>query len=868
MCRLWLGSYLVLAVAAVGLSGCGKADPGPAVAPAVGGAPAAKPAANVPDPAKKEVAPETPAATATTPAAAPAGEEAPTVATASSKVDLEIQEKLKAIGAKLKAAGPTSSLTRDQMKQIGLAFHHFHDVFKGFPALNGEANKDNPKNNGLSWRVALLPFLDEGPLYQEFHQDEPWDSEHNLKLVARMPAVFGKNPEGKTQLHVLTGNGAPFKMDERVGIRDVTDGTSNTIMAFVGGPDTAEIWTKPGGREFDPKDPLKSLGNVGDKFQVVFMDGAVRSIPKGIPAEQLANLAQNADGNVIGDIADTATASAAGGALKINDPVAPPAPAAPKLELNFIPDDAFAAVALHPRRIYHHPAVKAFRDMLPGNVVDAFARELPGPMSGLAPGLRGLREEVGVAEENVDEVVLILDKSLPEAMMANPFAPPPFGVVLKNSTPLDVDGILAKITKSENALSIAEHEGVALILAPAGESAQVPDPNAEQPVAESQFCMAFISDSVVLIGNDAVIRKMISARGTTAAKTGLTKQLEAIGNPLLALAIDTKPIEKPLRAILRDVPAPVSLFAPYIAGAQTVNIAWDLDAPEMLSVSLKFKTPELAQALFGMLDQQFEAGKQGYAGLRETMEKEAESKLVLPYLDQLVAETKLSNTGESIALAVPHLKNMEKLADAFKPAVEQARKAAQMTERQNHLKQIGLAMYNHHDSLGHFPALDARGDEGSKSGLSWRVHLLPFTVDADLFLKFKMDEPWDSPHNMALIKEMPRIYGANAEGKTNIHVFTGPGAPFQPGKGAKIRDITDGTSQVLMVVEAGDDTAEIWTKPTGLQFDPADPWKSLGAIKEFQGLFFDGSVRRFKDLDKDTLGKLIQHEDGMSVEIP
>ena len=73
------------------------------------------------------------------------------------------------------------------MKQIALAMHNFHDTHRSFPAA---FKVDEEKKPLLSWRVELLPFLEQGELYKQFKHDEPWDSEHNKKLIAKMPQVF------------------------------------------------------------------------------------------------------------------------------------------------------------------------------------------------------------------------------------------------------------------------------------------------------------------------------------------------------------------------------------------------------------------------------------------------------------------------------------------------------------------------------------------------------------------------------------------------------------------------------------------------------------------------------------------------------
>lgn len=183
---------------------------------------------------------------------------------------------------------------RNDLKQIGIAMHNLESSFLTFPANDRGAN--GPA--GLSWRVHILPYLDEAPLYDEFHLDEPWDSEHNKTLIPRMPKVFGANPEGKTSIHVFIGEGTPFG-GQPIRISEITDGTSNTILAVRAGDDTADVWTKPGGLAFDKANPIQALGNIGEMFDVLMIDASARQLPKSIDAATLGNLIQHNDGNPV-----------------------------------------------------------------------------------------------------------------------------------------------------------------------------------------------------------------------------------------------------------------------------------------------------------------------------------------------------------------------------------------------------------------------------------------------------------------------------------------------------------------------------------------------------------------------------------------
>ena len=136
--------------------------------------------------------------------------------------------------------------------------------------------------------------------------------------------------------------------------------------------------------------------------------------------------------------------------------------------------------------------------------------------------------------------------------------------------------------------------------------------------------------------------------------------------------------------------------------------------------------------------------------------------------------------------------------------MQAAREAARRAQCHNNLRQIGLAMHNYASANDAFPR-SAITDKQGKALLSWRVAILPYIDQQTLYQKFKLDKPWDSPHNKALLKEMPSTYlcpsRAVAEPFTTTYqVFTGKGALFEDGKNIKPADVTD--RPTLMVVEA------------------------------------------------------------------
>ena len=187
------------------------------------------------------------------------------------------------------------------------------------------------------------------------------------------------------------------------------------------------------------------------------------------------------------------------------------------------------------------------------------------------------------------------------------------------------------------------------------------------------------------------------------------------------------------------------------------------------------------------------------------------------------------------------------------PAIRTSLDAARSTQCVNNLRQIALAMHNYHSGNNTFPRAASVDQEG-KPLLSWRVAILPYLGQRVLYNKFNLGEPWDSAQNKALLKEMPAIYSCPNRVKpepftTTYQVPVGKNAMFEKDQDIGVVDVTDGTSNTILVVEAR--KAVPWTKPDDLQFDPAAVPSLFGAGSEHPGGFNaavgDGSIRFIKD---------------------
>lgn len=213
------------------------------------------------------------------------------------QVRFVLQPALEQIEQRLRFQQSTNNL-----KQIGIAMHNYYDAHKHLPAA---AIYDDAGKPLLSWRVAILPYLGQEALLQEFHLDEPWDSDHNARLIERMPEVYrspGERelPAGRTTYLVPVGEKTLFHSREGTRFQDITDGTSNTMLAVETDNAHAVVWTKPDDWSIDAEGPAAELGSpYSNHIRVLLCDGAVLALKWPIEADALNRLVTYNGGEIL-----------------------------------------------------------------------------------------------------------------------------------------------------------------------------------------------------------------------------------------------------------------------------------------------------------------------------------------------------------------------------------------------------------------------------------------------------------------------------------------------------------------------------------------------------------------------------------------
>ena len=202
--------------------------------------------------------------------------------------------------------------------------------------------------------------------------------------------------------------------------------------------------------------------------------------------------------------------------------------------------------------------------------------------------------------------------------------------------------------------------------------------------------------------------------------------------------------------------------------------------------------------------------------------------------------------GKGNAIAGIVLGSLTTILTMLTPFVED-REALRRYVCTNNLKEIAMAMANYESAFGTFPPAATFDAEG-KPLLSWRVLVLPYLEQRELYNQFHLDEGWDGPHNKPLADKMPRVFqcpsGELIQGLTSYEVIVDPRSIFTGERlGIPFRDVTDGTSRTLLVVEGAKPVP--WTKPVDLSLASSEPALGMGSKHPsgFNVATADGAVR-------------------------
>ena len=365
------------------------------------------------------------------------------------------------------------------------------------------------------------------------------------------------------------------------------------------------------------------------------------------------------------------------------------------------------------------------------------------------------------------------------------------------------------------------------------------------------------NSNTVVVGAEAWVKQVSSSNSSATA----IDQALFDGTSALQVVFSPKNPDRIFASLNQDKlppgpPASMEMIKTFLANAKGASIGFNFTNDIGFSMAARCKDSSGAQQMVTALNAAQEESKAMQEGQElppflaplANIQKAMEESLKIE-ADGDVCRMSMSAAGggQQIGAFLPMLPMM--LPMMLGPAMQQAQSAATRTQSKNNLKQIVLAMHNFHDVYRRFPNAASVDEQSGKKLLSWRVHLLPFLGHLDLYERFAINEPWDSPANKALIDQIPDVYKSPklslASGMTVYQVPVGPGTAFEDGKGHAMREFSDGTSNTLLVLEVSPERAVVWTQPEDFTPNSSNPLAGLGGVEEngFQAAWTDGSTR-------------------------
>jgi hypothetical protein len=511
-------------------------------------------------------------------------------------------------------------------------------------------------------------------------------------------------------------------------------------------------------------------------------------------------------------------------------------PADKPIDLRYVQPDAFAVVILHPRAVFEAPGA----ELLPREIITAAAMK-----------------EAGIDPTKIDRAIISV------ANFAPPSEPTVAGVAYF-SEPFDPQQVLAPIRAQAKQGAIA------------GKTYWT-DPRAN---------MAFhIPDNrTIVAAPEAVLKQLLSGQGTADSPIARRLQKTALSAHIVAvLSIDSvREQVNALMAQLPPLPPPFQEFTKIPDLTSAVEVRTQFGGKPDFELIFHARNNQAAE-LERLLLQAIAVGKEAVlAQVTRDMKgddpvEQATAQYMRRVVDHIAGLLKPLRTDDRVAISVHSgggTATIGVLVALLLPAIQAARQAAQRNASINNMRQIALALHNHHDVYKSFPPR-AIVDKQGKPLLSWRVQVLPYVEENELYKQFRLDEPWDSEHNKKLLANMPAVYRNPSlpdNTKTNYLVPVGEDTMFSGDKPTRMLDIKDGTSKTIMLLEVDADRAVPWTKPDDYEVDADDPLAGLGHLRAggvFAVSFADGAVRSIsRDLDAANFLRLLKKADGEVVELP
>jgi len=359
----------------------------------------------------------------------------------------------------------------------------------------------------------------------------------------------------------------------------------------------------------------------------------------------------------------------------------------------------------------------------------------------------------------------------------------------------------------------------------------------------------------VVLGDDTIVIDQVGALRKLLANPSARRTVAANAPGQIYAFVDTAALKPAVGFLLYS--HVYGSVAPLLINTQEFRGTVDLRNPVSLNLTAECTTADSTEIVGKTMEAVLTLGKNV---LRQQLQFFSEQGARLPQGEAALMQQWLRIGNELLADSNVHFTRDERnvvlkvsapfeLSVAIKdlvPALEAARVASHSNKSADNLKQIAMAILSYESARRRLPAAAPLGPDGLTPH-SWRVEILPLLGYQELYERYRLNEPWDSEHNRALIKEMPTVYrhplDDPASTNTSYFVFTGPDAMFFNNQGTRLAQIPDGTSNTILAVEAARGVP--WTKPEDFSYAADQPLPKLGgwlANGAFAYAHCDGSV--------------------------
>lgn len=361
----------------------------------------------------------------------------------------------------------------------------------------------------------------------------------------------------------------------------------------------------------------------------------------------------------------------------------------------------------------------------------------------------------------------------------------------------------------------------------------------------------------------------------------IASALAVAANHDLMVSVDVRQLDDIAREFKLDSD---KQFAPYLGllKAKTATLTADFDKSAKVQFTLAFPDAVSAKRNAPVLENGIKALAALLTEVGADSSAEPALRVLATWATTVVKNAKVTTTGTNVVATAdaPFADDVTKLVAVLPKQLLSTRNERLAI---NNLKQLAIAMHAFHDANNRCPSDVMQGGD-KLIAMSWRVQILPYIEQANLYNQLDMTKPWDDPANLKLLEgfEMPKVFEfpgrAAPKGHTYFRIFMmpkdakGKDQPFlkEGERGPTLPAITDGTSNTFMIVEAGE--AVPWYKPDVLAYDGKLPLPQLGDPNHdrFLAAMGDGSVQSFRSrvLGEKTLRGLITINGGEVFELP